>query len=109
MKFLRSANATNILRSKAQLSSPVHIQPYLTPEERTQESLYLKERRSLIDKGVDRKQIKLRNWDIYIDDKPHCKIVDRKLKFHSAYSFAPLSQSSEVESPSPVVTNDQRG
>ena len=63
----------------------------------------------MIDKEVDQKQIKLRNWDIYIDDKPYCKIVDRKLKFHSASSFAPLSQSAEVESPSPVVTDDQRG
>ena len=109
VKFLRSADTANILRNKAQLSSPVYIKPDLTHEERIQESMLLKERRSLIDKGVNRKQIKLRNWGIYIDDKSHCKIVDRKLKFHSASSYAPPSQSSEVESPSPMVTDDQTG
>ena len=109
VKFLRSADTANTLRNKAQLSSPVYIKPDLTHEERIQESMLLKERRSLIDKGVNRKQIKLRNWGIYIDDKPHCKIVDRKLKFHSASSYAPPSQSSEVESPSPMVTDDQSG
>ena len=69
--------------------------------------MLLKERRSLIDMGVDRKRIKLRSWGIYVDDKPHCKIVDRKLKFHSS-PYAPVhSSSSKAESP--MVTDDQSG
>ena len=58
---------------------------------------------------MDQKQIKLRNLGINIDDKPHCKIVDRKLKFHPPSSYAPPSQSSEIESPSAMVTDDQSG
>ena len=53
VKFLRSADTANILRNKAQLSSPIYIKPDLTHEERIQESMLLKERRSLIDKGVN--------------------------------------------------------
>ena len=39
VKFLRSADTANILRNKAQLSSPVYIKPDLTYEEGTQESM----------------------------------------------------------------------
>ena len=110
VKFLRSADTANSLRNKAQLSSPIYIKPDLTLEEQTQESMLLKERRSLIDKGVDRRQIKLQNWSIYIDDKPHCKIVDAKLKFHSASPHAPApSTNSKAKSPSPMVSDDQSG
>ena len=42
---------------------------------------------------IDCKSIKLWSWGIYINDKPHCKIIDGKLKFHSATSYAPPSQS----------------
>ena len=59
VKFLRSADTANILSNKTQLSSPIFIKSDLTPEERTQESMLLKECRSLIDKGVNRKRIKL--------------------------------------------------
>lgn len=59
MKFLRSADTANILRNKVQLSPPIYIKLDLTLEEKTQESMLLKECRSLIDKEVDHKQIKL--------------------------------------------------
>lgn len=110
VKFLRSADTANILRNRAQLSHPIYVKPDLTPEEKTQESMLLKERRSLIDKGVDRKQIKLRSWGIFIDDKPHCKIVDRKLKFLSASPYAPApSPNSQVVPTIPMVISDQSG
>ena len=34
VKFLRSTDTANVLRNKAQLSSPIYIKPDLTPEER---------------------------------------------------------------------------
>ena len=98
------------MRNKAQLKSPIYIKPDFTPEDRARESMLLKERRSLIDKGVERKQIKLRSWGIYINDKPHCKIVDSKLKFHETSLYAPVSTpNSEVSSPSIMETNNQSG
>ena len=42
VKFLRSADTANILRNKAQLSSPVYIKPDLTLEQRIQESMLFK-------------------------------------------------------------------
>ena len=72
--------------------------------------MLLKERRSLIDKGVDQKQIKLRNWGIYINDKSHCTIVDSKLDFHVTSPFAPVpSPNLEVNSSSAMVTDEQSG
>ena len=87
MKFLRSADIAIILRNKLSL---VHLYT-LTPEKKTQKSILLKDHRSLIDKGVNHKQIKLRNWSGYIDDKPYCKVVDAKLEFHSASSYSPAT------------------
>ena len=70
----------------------------------------IKEHRSLIDKGVDRKQIQLQNWDIYINDKPHYNIVDSKLDFHVTSPYAPVpSPNLEVNYSSVLVINNQSG
>ena len=107
VKFLRSADATNILSNKSKLKSPVYIKPDLTPEEKAKEQLLLKERRSLIEKGVNRKQIKLRGYNIYIDSKLHCKIVDYKLQVFSESPVA--TPNTESESPTSMLTDDQSG
>ena len=54
VKFLRYTDASNILSNKSKLSKPVFVKPDLTSEERAIESLLLKERRALIEKGVGR-------------------------------------------------------
>jgi len=46
----------------------------MSVEERKNEALLLKERRSLIEKGVARKRIKLRSSTLFVDNQPHCKI-----------------------------------
>ena len=85
----------------------MYIKPDLTPEEKAKEQLLLKERRSLIEKGVNRKQIKLRGYNIYIDSKLHCKIVDYKLQ---VFSESPVATSNtELESPTSMLTDDQSG
>jgi len=55
VRLLRSTDASNILRNKSKLTSvtkfdsPIFIKPDLTLEERSEESLLLKERRCLIE------------------------------------------------------------
>jgi len=54
VKFLRYADASNILNNKTKLSKSVYVKPDLSAEERAIESMLLKERRCLIEKGVAR-------------------------------------------------------
>ena len=51
-----------------EFKSPIRIKPDLSPEERDQESV-LKERWSLIQKGAERKRIKLRNKALFVDNQ----------------------------------------
>ena len=67
IKFLRSTDATYLLTSKTQLKHPIYIKPDLTPLEKSNESLLLKERKTLIQKGTDRLHIKLRNSHLYVN------------------------------------------
>ena len=53
----------------------------MTAEERKNEALLLKERRSLIKKGVARNRIKIRNFELLVDNQPHCKIHNFQLQF----------------------------
>ena len=61
VKFLRSSVALDVLSNKSKLDTSVYIKFDLTPEERHKEMLLLKERRALINKGVERKEIKIHN------------------------------------------------
>ena len=74
VKFLRSNTAIDILSSKSKLEAPIYIKPDLTPQERQKERLLLKERRSLIDNGTERRYIKIRNDSLYLNNKLHCKV-----------------------------------
>lgn len=96
VKFLRSTDAINILQNKTKLSSGIYIKPDLSPEERAKEAMLLKERHLLIQKGVDRRQIKLRNYSIFIDNKPHCRIQGSQLEFNSSSSYGPNTSNSSV-------------
>ena len=49
-------------------------------------SLLLKERWSLIQKGTERKRIKLRNFSILVDNQIHCKVEGSQLVFQSISS-----------------------
>lgn len=86
IKFLRSSVVLNLLSSKNKLEAPIYIKPDLSPFERQKERLILKERRAQIDKGTERRNIKIRNDSLYIDNKLHCKVSTdgSKLEFVSS-------------------------
>ena len=48
----------------------------MSKEERLVESLLLKVRRQQIDKGIERKHIKMHNNKIYIRNKLHGQVID---------------------------------
>ena len=47
------------------------------------ESLLLKEKRSLIEKGISRQHIKIRNQSLLVHDKVHTKILNYQLFIES--------------------------
>ena len=71
VKFARSCDVTTVLSNRHKMSKVDHpnvfIKPFMTNAERKVESLLLKERRTLIDSGVERKQIKIRGNSLYIN------------------------------------------
>ena len=76
VRFLQSSVALDVLSNKPKFDTPVYIKPDLTPDERHKEKLLLKERRAVIDKGVERKEIKIRNECIFINNKFHCRVSE---------------------------------
>jgi len=70
-----------VLSFKSKLKSKLFLKPDLTPEERAKESLLLKERWSLIHKGVEYKQIRMPNYSIFINNQLHCKVVGTQLEY----------------------------
>ena len=71
VRFARSCDVATILSSRHKISRSEHphvfLKPYMTITERKTESTLLKERRVLIDSGVERKLIKIRGNSIYIN------------------------------------------
>ena len=77
--YLRYMDASNVLGNKSRLSPPVFIKPDLTAEERAMESLLLKERRRLIEKGVSRRHIRIGNQSLIVHNKVNAKIQNSQL------------------------------
>ena len=69
VKFARSCDVTAILSNRHKLSKTefpkVSIKPFMSTAERKTESTLLKERRALIDNGVERRHIRIRGNSIY--------------------------------------------
>ena len=77
IKFIRYTDASNLLNRK--LSKPVYVKPDLSPKERAAESLLLKEQKSLIEKGIGRQFIKIRNQNLLVFNKFYDKVQDQQL------------------------------
>ena len=54
-QLIRSSDVQTIFANRGKLSKPVIIKPHMSPEERHNESLLLKERWNLIQSGIERK------------------------------------------------------
>jgi len=69
VKFIRAADVSSILSKKGSLSHPLVVKPDLSPEERRRDSVLLKERWSLIQSGIPRSDIKIRESRLYVRKK----------------------------------------
>ena len=100
VKFLRSNTAVDILGSKSKLEAPIYIKPDLSPQERQRERLLLKERRCLINKGSERRYIKIRNDSLYLNNKLHCKVSTdgNKLEYVTVSDQPPCNTATSMES-----------
>ena len=74
IKFLCATDAFSVLANSNQLKSPVSIKPDNSPEDREIDKILLGVRWSLIQKGTDRKSIKIRNKCLYVKNDLHGKI-----------------------------------
>ena len=69
VKLSRSCDVANLLSSRFKLVDHprIRIKPDLSRRERRIESILLKERRNLIDSGVDRKSIKIKGNSLVVN------------------------------------------
>lgn len=79
-----TADVNNILSRRHLLKTPsISIKPDLTPEERKTNSILLKERWKLISLGTDRRNIKIRGSNIFLNGRLHGKVIN------SVFSLSP--------------------
>lgn len=97
VKLIRSADVARILHEKRSLPAPFFIRPDLPFEVRRRESILLKIRWSLIEGGVERKRIRLRQGALYVDNKLH-GLLNGKCEFVvAATSVLPNSGSQSCD------------
>ena len=78
VKFLSALDANAILSNRSNVSSPIVIKPDMSKEERDTESILLSERWKLLQSGIDRKLIKIRNKQIFVNNQLHGSVHDSK-------------------------------
>ena len=78
VKFLCVLYTNTVLSSRDKVKHPIVIKSDMTPEERKTEVILLHERWNLIQQGVDRKAIKIRNSQILVNKLLHSKVIDFK-------------------------------
>ena len=87
VKFARRCDVELILSQRKKLSSKpgIGVKPDMSIDERKVESILLKERRSLINTGVERSSIKIRRNSLFVDNCKIGSVID------SAFSKIPLA------------------
>ena len=104
VKLIRSADVSNVLANRGSLSPPFAIKPDRSSDERLKDSILLKERWKLIQSGISRKEIKIRNDRLFVHNKLYGKIFDSV--FHPSSSdhvtISSQSKSSAVIIPDPL-------
>ena len=112
VKFVRSHDATLVLSKRKNLVSQpgISLKPDLPPAQRKVESLLLKERRSLINSGVAKNDIRIKGNYLLVKQSKHASVVGDTLQLQSAMADttqmsqlkeSPISESPELRSTLP--------
>lgn len=105
VKLTRSCDVNIILSSRSSLGeSTISIKPVMSKHEKFTESLLLKERKSLIESGVSRKDIKIRKNQLFLRSELHGEVSGSSLKIHNDVREVNSSASS-ISDTSPSLTN----
>ena len=103
VKFLCTFEVTYVLSKRSQLKQPISIKPDMSRDERASKAAFLKERWNLIQEGTDHKSIKLRNNEIYINNKLHGRLEKSISGYYTVTRQSGLSQG--IVGDSNVLTN----
>lgn len=91
VKFLRAIDAQSVLTNRDKVSQPIIIKPDMSKEDRDIQSVLLRERWNLIQTGVDRRSIKIRNNCLYLNNKHFGKVQGNKFFCSDSPSVSNLS------------------
>ena len=108
IKFVRVADVASILAKRKNLSHPFSIKPDMSPDQRLQESVLMRERWSLIQSGTSRNHIRIRGNSMYVRGKLHGWVLDFKLVHEIQDHGSSLPNSPSLRSNSPTVKRDQQ-
>ena len=108
IKFARSCDAATVLANRYKISKTDHpnvfLKPYMTVAERKTESILLRERRALIESGIERKLIKIRGNSIFIN-KIKVGSADENTFIDQRHSTTDLQKQSEEPAPTLDITS----
>ena len=110
VRLTRTCEVASILANRRKLASTpeISIKPHMSFKEKQIESILLRERRALIDNGVDKKSIKLRGNAIYVNGIKHGTTSEsafNNLSLHERESPASNIEQQEVHTPQANETN----
>ena len=93
-KLNRAMDASSILSKRADLPTGITIKPDMSIPEQQTESILLKERWSLIQSGVNKKDIKIKASVLYVHGKKHAEVTNSTLVKSSSSVVTPNDSSS---------------
>ena len=110
VRLTRTCEVASILSNRRKLASTpdISIKPHMSFKEKQIESILLRERRALIDNGIDKKSIKLRGNAIYVNGIKHGTASEsafNNLSLHERESPASNIEQQEVHTPQANATN----
>ena len=104
-KFVRSTDVSRLLSKRSKLRHPTIIKPDMTPSQRYQEAVLLKQRWLLIQDGTPKQSIKIRKDKLFINGRPHGQVIDSEYKLLPLISDFLPTTNSQSKVPTPPTSN----
>ena len=109
INFVRSCDAATVLANRHKISKSDHpkvfLKPYMTVAERKTESILLRQRRALIESGVERKLIKIRGNSIFVNKRKVGSANENTFIPDQSHSITDLQRQSEEPTPTLNITS----
>ena len=104
-KFVRSTDVSRLLSKRSKLRHPIIIKPDMTPSQRYQEAVLLKQRWLLTQDGTPKQSIKIRKDKLYVNGRPHGQVIDSEYKLLPLISDFLPNTNSQSKIPTSPTTN----